>query len=88
MAEWSALTADSLKTALSHFNGGGFDRIICAYDGRDVSAYGEAEKAAEAAEQKAFIEPFKQWAAANEDKGFDFVGIPANLFDPSILDQA
>lgn len=89
--EWGAFMADSLQTALYIFDRGGFDRIVCAYDGRDVSAYGAAEKAAEEAEQKAFLLPFINWLSATNNRGLDFVGIPANLLDIShtgILDVA
>lgn len=88
VAEWSVFMADSLQKALAHFDGGGFDRLVCAYDGHDMSVYGDEAKAAEQAEQKAFLEPFKAWKSSHFDKGLDFMGIPANLFDASILADA
>lgn len=86
--EWSVFMADSLQSALAHFNGGGFDRIICAYDGRDMSAYPESDKAAYRADQKTFLDAFAAWKQNNVSKGFDFCGIPANLTDANILDGA
>lgn len=85
---WDVFMADSLKTALSYFDGGGYDRLMCAYDGRDMKAFGTADRAAYAAEQKAFIDPFAAWCAAHVDAGFDFIGIPANLTDQSLLANA
>lgn len=83
--EWSTFMADSLQIALSYFQGGGFDRLICSYDGRDMTAYPEADRAAYAADQKAFLGAFSTWCDNNIDKGFDFYGIPANLTDASAL---
>lgn len=86
--EWRVFLADSLKTAFSHFASGGFDRIICAYDGKDMSVYSQAEKDAYAADQKSFMESFAEWKKNNLDKGFDFCGIPANLTESGILADA
>lgn len=89
VAEWSVFMADSLKTAMGYFDAGGYDRLICAYDGTALSeALPEAEKSARAAEQKAFVGAFAEWKNNNIDKGFDFVGIPANIIDMSLLDAA
>lgn len=85
---WSAFMADSLQTALGYFNQGGFDRLICSYDGMDMSVYPEADKAAYLADQKAFLDAFAAWKKANVSKGFDFYGVPANLADMSLLDDA
>lgn len=86
--EWSEFMVDSLRTALSYFRNGGFDRIICAYDGKDMGVYGEAERAEYEADQKAFMKAFEEWRMANIDKGYDFCGIPYNLHDMSLLQDA
>ncbi len=87
--EWSKFMADSLKTAMSYFDNGGYDRIICAYNGTDISASLPASVLSEyTAEQKAFLEPFVAWKRDNIDKGFDFVGIPANIIDMTLLTDA
>ncbi len=88
VAEWSVFLADSLRTALSYFNGGGYDRLICAYDGKDMAVYSQADRDAYAADQKAFLQPFAEWKKNNIDKGFDFVGIPANLTDMGLISDA
>ena len=88
VAEWSTFMADSVKAAMRHFNNGGFDRLIVAYDGRDMSAYPDEDKAAYQAEQNVFLNPFIEWKRNHTDKGFDFVGIPANLTDASFLADA
>lgn len=83
--EWSQFMTDSAKVAMSYFDNGGFDRLIVAYDGRDMSAYPDAYKEAYKAEQEAFLNPFIAWKRSHADKGFDFIGIPANIADPSFM---
>ena len=86
--EWSVFLADSLASALSFFNGGGYDRLICSYDGKDMTVYGPEDREAYAADQKQFLDAFGKWRAANTDKGFDFIGIPKNIIDTSLLAEA
>ncbi len=86
--EWNDFLADSVKVALGYFNNGGFDRVIAAYDGMDMSAYPEADKEAYRIEQEAFLNAFNTWKNSHLDKGFDFIGIPANIVDPTLLDKA
>jgi len=85
---WTDFMADSVKVALGYFGDGGFDRLIVAYDGKDMSANSEADKAAYIADQQAFLNPFIEWRNSHMDKGFDFMGIPANINDPSFLANA
>ena len=86
--EWNAFLADSLKTALSIFDNGGFDRVIASYDGKDASLLPPAEQAANSADQQAFLAPFATWKSSHIDKGFDFMGIPAHVLDASLLQKA
>ncbi len=86
--EWSAFMTDSLSSALAIFDNGGFDRVICSYDGRDMSVFPQADRDAYKADQKAFLDPFSAWRTSHIDKGFDFVGIPANLTDMSLISEA
>ena len=86
--EWNEFMTDSLKTALSYFGNGGYDRIICAYDGRDMGVYSDEERDAYGADQQTFMKAFEEWRKANMDKGYDFCGIPCNLTDMSVLDGA
>lgn len=86
--EWSSFMADSLKTALSYFDNGGFDRLICAYDGMDMSINSAAEQQAYAKDQKAWLDQFVTWRQSHLDKGFDFYGNPVYLTDLSLLKDA
>lgn len=88
VAEWGDFLADSLKTAMGYFNNGGFDRLIAAYDGKDVSVASEADKAAERTNQEAFLGAFASWKSSHNDKGFDFIGVPANVLDKALLEKA
>lgn len=85
---WARYRDDELKKQLAYFDNGGFDRLICVYDGRDISTLTEAERQEYAADQTAFLAPFKEWASSHIDKGFDFQGIPANVSDTEILNSA
>lgn len=85
---WENYRDAELTKQLEYFNGGGFDRIICVYDGRDTSTLTEAQRKEYAADQAAFLNPFKIWAANNLDKGFDFQGIPLNVEDADFLGSA
>lgn len=86
--EWDTFLADSLKTALSIFDNGGFDRVIASYDGTDASLLPPSEQAADKAEQQAFLAPFATWKESHVDKGFDFIGIPAHVLDVTLLQKA
>jgi len=83
--EWANFMTDSLKVAMGYFNNGGFDRLMVAYDGRNMSVFPDADQAEYLADQAAFLNPFISWKRSHTDKGFDFVGVPANLNDPSFL---
>lgn len=85
--EWRTFLADSLSKALSYFEGGGYDRLICSYDGKDMAIYSEEEKAEYAGDQKLFLDSFKAWKQNNINKGLDFCGIPFNLVDPALLND-
>lgn len=85
---WSSFMKNTLTIGLELFDNGGFDRLICAYDGKDMSAYTPAEKSEYLADQEAFLKPFMEWQKSHLDKGFDFVGIPVNVADKSVLDAA
>ena len=86
--EWRSFMTDSVKTALGYFLNGGFDRVICGYDGKDMSVYTQEERDEYEGDQKAFLDLFRKWRNANINKGFDFCGIPANMVDVSLLDEA
>lgn len=86
--EFLTFLNDSVAKALSYFDNGGFDRIIFAYDGKDMAAYGEADKAEYAAQQNAFLGKMSEWANSHIDKGFDFMGVPFNLLDQSLIAKA
>lgn len=85
---WSQYRDEELKKQLAYFDNGGFDRLICVYEGRDISTLTEAERQEYAIDQAAFLAPFKSWASAHIDKGYDFQGIPANITDTDILTSA
>ncbi|MDE6326948.1 MAG: hypothetical protein K2L91_00300 [Duncaniella sp.] len=82
---WATYRDNELKKQLAYFDGGGFDRIICVYDGRDTSTSTEAELKEYAEDQAAFLTPFKTWAASHLDKGYDFQGVPVNVTDKEFL---
>lgn len=86
--EWGAFMADSLDVALSYADAVGFDRIIVAYDGKQTSGMTAAEKAEYEADQQAFLNPVRNWISGHKDKGFDFLGAPANLTDVAFLADA
>lgn len=85
---WIEYRDSELKKQLAYFDQGGFDRIICVYEGRDVSTMTSAERSEYADDQVAFLTPFKTWATGNIDKGFDFQGVPANVSDAEFLNAA
>lgn len=85
---WADYRDAELKKQLAYFDKGGFDRIICAYDGRDTSTLTAEQRAEYTADQSAFLAPFKSWASSHIDKGFDFIGIPVNVNDTEILEAA
>lgn len=85
---WSDFMKDSLNSALGYFNNGGFDRIICAYNGRMTSTLTPAEKSEYLADQATFLSTFSEWQKSHLDKGFDFLGIPSNVADPALLNVA
>ncbi len=82
---WAAYRDSELKKQLAYFDEGGFDRIICVYEGRDTSTSTEAELKEYAEDQAAFLNPFKAWAKNNIDKSYDYQGIPANVKDTEFL---
>lgn len=86
--EWSAFLADSLNVALGYADILGFDRIVVAYDGKQTGGMTAAERADYEADQQAFLNPVKSWIGSHQDKGFDFLGAPVNLTDPSFLSGA
>lgn len=86
--EWSAFLADSLNIAYSYAGILGFDRIIASYDGKAFNMLPESDKNAYKADQEAFLNPLKAWAANNSGKSFDFVGVPVNLVDAGFLADA
>lgn len=86
--EWSKFMSDSLNVALSYADILGFDRIVVAYEGKLSSGMTAAEKAEYEADQNAFLTPVKSWIDSHKDKGFDFLGSPANLVDPAFLSGA
>lgn len=85
---WDNYRDAELSKQFEYFNGGGFDRIICVYDGRDISTLTESQRQEYAADQAAFLSPFKSWASNHIDSGFDFQGIPANVSDKELLTAA
>lgn len=99
--EWTALketeTADKPAPELTKFLGDkvkeilavtpNFDRLVVVYDGKESGNLSPADQAALAAEENAFFAPIKEWMA-NTSMGLDFVGIPVNLIDRSILSRA
>ena len=86
--EWGAFLADSLNIAYSYAGILGFDRIIAAYDGKAFSMLPDDEQNAYKADQAAFLNPLKSWVANNPGKGFDFIGIPANIDGVAFLADA
>ena len=85
--EWSVFLADSVEIAMGYFNNGGFDRIIASYNGKDMNIASDSDKEAYRADQENFLKPFVAWKKAQSDKGFDFIGIPANVLDASFFDN-
>ena len=85
---WAEYRDSELKKQFAYFDQGGFDRIICVYEGRDISTMTSAERSEYTDDQTAFLTPFKTWATGNIDKGFDFQGIPANVYDTEFLNAA
>lgn len=85
---WTEYRDSELNKQLAYFDQGGYDRIICVYEGRETATMTPAEQNEYAADQAAFLTPFKNWAANNINKGFDFQGIPANVSDKEFLTAA
>lgn len=86
--EWSDFMTAELKKELAYFDNGGFDRIICSYDGKDMSTGTGADQSAYAADQKLWFDTFNTWRTSHMDKGFDFVGIPAHLSSQDLIKDA
>lgn len=85
---WETYRDSKVTEQLGYFDNGGFDRIICYYEGRETGTLTDVEKQAYIKDQTDFLAPFKNWASGHLDKGFDFQGIPANIADKSLLDAA
>lgn len=85
---WAAYRDTEVKKQIAYFDNGRFDRLICAYDGRDVSTLTAEQRAEYTADQSAFLNPFKSWTSGHAGKGFDVIGIPANIADTEILGAA
>lgn len=85
---WESYRDAELSKQLEYFNNGGFDRIICVYEGKDISTLTDSQKKEYIADQEAFLTPFKNWAKSHVDKGFDFQGIPTNVTDTEVLGAA
>lgn len=85
---WAEYRDAELAKQLAWFDNGGFDRIICVYEGRETSTMNETERNEYAADQTAFLTPFKTWATNHIDKGFDFQGVPVNVADVDFLKAA
>lgn len=84
---WSEYRDSEVNKQLAYFNSGGFDRIICVYEGRDISTLSDEDAEAYLEDQTAFFTPFKDWAKNNPNR-FDFQGIPVNVYDNEILEIA
>ncbi len=85
---WETYRDSKVSEQLGYFDNGGFDRIICYYEGREISTLTDAQKQEYLKDQADFLAPFKSWTSSHLDKGFDFQGIPANVADKSLLDAA
>ena len=85
---WESYRDGELTKQLGYFDNGGFDRIICVYEGRATSTLTEAQKQEYLKDQADFLAPFKTWASSHLDKGFDLQCIPANIADKAVLDAA
>lgn len=83
--EWTQYLGENVQQILGVASN--FDRVVVMYDGREQSALTAAEQAADAAEQKAVLDPVVAWTSSN-NKGLDFVGIPVNIIDKSVLSNA
>lgn len=80
--EWTKYLGDNVQAILGA--AASFDRLVVIYDGRENAGLHAAEQAANAAEQKALLDPVLSWAN-NSGKAIDFAGIPVNLIDKAVL---
>ena len=84
---WSDFMTDSLATALSYAQTYGFNRLIVAYDGQNPASMTSTELADYTAEQNAFVGVAVNWAKSHS-VAYDLMGIPANILDKTVLDNA
>ena len=84
---WSAFMADSLNSALAYAPTYGFNRVILAFDGRSPLSMTPAELTAYKAEETAFLGTAVNYLKSHS-VAYDYMGIPANLTEKSMLDGA
>lgn len=83
--EWTKYLGDKVREVLAAASS--FDRLVVMYDGKVSANLPAADRAELAAEETAFFAPVKEWLASS-GKGMDFVGVPSNLLDPSVIEKA
>lgn len=87
VGSWTDYLGQSVDQALSDAAAAGINHVIAAYVGKDTNLMTSADAQACIQGQQTFFGKITSWVAT-AGRSYDYMGVPANVYDASILNNA